>query len=46
MLRLGRKNRLPIVATLNDVLRLARNNVTGKTRHGAKVPKLMGRTSA
>lgn len=34
VIRLGGKNRLPVVAALDDVLRLAGNHVTGKARHG------------
>ena len=33
IVRLGGKYYLPVVAALDDVLRLARNDVTGKTGH-------------
>lgn len=35
VIRLGRKNDLPVIAALDDVLRLAGDNVTGKARHGS-----------
>jgi len=35
VVRVSAKDGLPVIAALNDVLRLARNDVAGETRHGA-----------
>jgi len=34
VIRLGGKNQLSVIAALDDVLRLAGDHVTGKSRHG------------
>ena len=38
-IRIGRKYRLPIIATLDDLLRLSGYDETGKTGHGKKTPQ-------
>ena len=35
LVRVSAKEGLPVMAALNDVLRLARNDAAGETRHGA-----------